>query len=222
MIDETQAQIRKAVASWGAGSAGPTALVFQGMLLRMKSHELTRDYATTYCDPDTGFNLATALTFQPFSDNSWRAGGSKLRGLAEAGVDVNHPDAQGRVASLQGFFSFAPLIDGNDLDWAVRHGMDPLCVEHTSMGLRSLLTLAFGDEDGTGRMPEFWRMVQVKVNTALRNLERENPAAAVVAFGRLAQAPVHPAHRQWMAKHKLRLLDNALSVPVSSQAKPRL
>lgn len=222
MIDETQAQIRDAVTSLGQGAAGPSALALKGMLLRMESHADTREYAAAYCDPSTGFNLATALTFRKFSSDGWNRGGSKLRSLAEAGVDVNRPDAQGRMASLQGFSILAPLMDSNDLDWAVRHGMDPLCVEQTSMGLRSLLSLAFGDEDGKGRTPEFWRMVQVKVNTALRNLERENPAAAQVALGRLVQAPVHPSHRQWMAKHKLRLLENALSVPVSSQAKLRL
>lgn len=222
MIDQTHQQIRDAVTSFGLGAAGPTALAFQGMLLRMESHELTREYAAAYCDPSTGFNLATALTFQPFGGNSWRAGASKLRGLAEVGVDVNRPDAQGRIASLQGFSTMAPLIDGNDIDWAVRHGMDPLCIEHTSEGSRSLLSLHFGESGAGERTPEFWRQVQVKVNTALRKAEKETPGSARDILGRLAQTPIHPAHHEWLANQKLKLLEHGLSRDEAVRPKPRL
>lgn len=218
MIDETQVQIRDAVTSLGQGAAGPSALALKGMLLRMESHADTREYAAAYCDPSTGFNLATALTFRKFSSDGWNRGGSKLRSLAEAGVDVNRPDAQGRVASLEGFSILAPLMDSNDLDWAVRHGMDPLCVEQTSMGLRSLLSLAFGDEDGKGRTPEFWRMVQVKVNTGLRKLQKHDPERARESFQRLLEAPLHPAHQAWAALQKQRLLG---ALPPSAPASPR-
>jgi hypothetical protein len=222
MIDQTQQQIRDAVASFGLGAAGPTALAFKGMLLRMESHELTREYAAAYCDPSTGFNLATALTFRAFGSDSWRPGGSKLRSLAEAGVDVNRPDAHGRVASLQGFSIMAPLIDGNDIDWAVRHGMDPLCVEYTSEGSRSLLSLHFGESGAGDRTPEFWRQVQVKVNTALRKAEKQTPGAARDILGRLAQTPIYPAHHEWLANHKLKLLEQGLSRGEGVRSKPRL
>lgn len=222
MIDQTHQQIRDAVTDLSSGGPGPSGLVFQGMLQRMESHGLTREYAAAYCDPFTGFNLATSLTIRQYGGNSWRAGASKLRGLAEVGVDVNRPDAKGRIASLQGFSNMESLIDVNDIDWAVRHGMDPLCIEQTSEGSRSLLSLNFGEVGAGKRTPEFWWHIQTKIDTALRKAEKQTPGAAREAIGRLVQTPIHPAHREWLANHKLKILDQGMALVSGGHSRPRL
>lgn len=206
----------------GTYSYTPEGVYLSAMLIRIQSHDLSRQMAAEYVYPPSGATLVTALAFE--KQEGWRQGTSRLRQLAEAGVDTNVPDAMGRVGSLQGLVHQAILFNTRTLDWAVQHGANATVTDLTPKGPRSWLSLNFGEAltgGGTKHTPEFWQVVQTKVNTALRKIAKHHPDELGPTLERLAAAPVQPVHAAWFASIKARYLGNALDKAATRKAAPR-
>lgn len=183
-------------------SSGAGAGVITQHLEALMKHYDDQDYALLphLCDQRSGRNLAGLVT--EIMGHGW--GGrynSMFRRLVLRGFDPSIQQKNGTTPSLMALQNDAHNLHEDDLQWAFRHGLNPLAHYPDMVEGRSLLSVDFGPR---GDVFELY-----VINTIKRRLKALDPAQQGTTLGML----VATARDEWqpaLSKIKKAMLEQGL------------